>query len=169
MPVLIPVLPECRHINNVCAKTCICEKAVDTEIPEIYNPWGLLWKASPSTSSYQLQSCLGSGYINISSSALKKKKIQLDLRPQYLPAWQYTGAGSSNIGLKFHNSTMVFMFVSLHSSPRVFSTTAHTSVWFSCCNTAKPYQCTLASHMWKCIIAVHCQHQHLRNICLFLT
>ena len=38
VPALIPLLPECGYINNVCAKARAPEKAVDTEIPEVYNP-----------------------------------------------------------------------------------------------------------------------------------
>lgn len=38
MPALIPLLPACGHINNVCGKAHTPEKAVDTEIPETHNP-----------------------------------------------------------------------------------------------------------------------------------
>jgi len=38
VPALIPLLPECGHINNVHAQARAPEKAVDTEIPEIHNP-----------------------------------------------------------------------------------------------------------------------------------
>lgn len=83
VPTLIPFLPESGHINNVCAKARIPEKVADTEIPEIHNQWGFLWKAFPSISSNQLPSCLRSGYIIICSFALKKKMLlALDLRPQ---------------------------------------------------------------------------------------
>lgn len=34
VPALISLLPECGHINNVCAKARIAEKVVDTEIPD---------------------------------------------------------------------------------------------------------------------------------------
>lgn len=40
--------------------------------------------------------------------------------------------------------------VSLHSAPRVFSTSACTPTCFPSCYTAKSYQRTLASNTWKC-------------------
>lgn len=127
MPALIPLLPACGHINNVCAKAHTPEKAVDTEIPETHNPWGLLWKAFPSISSNQLPSCVRSGYIIICSFALKIVLLQLDLRPQYSPVPAIHWRRELQHQLEFHNSTVVFTSVSLYRAPRVFSTAAHSN------------------------------------------
>lgn len=103
--------------------------------------------------------------------AFKKKKCfnSLTWDPNTLQSWKYTATGNSKSGPVFHNSTVLFRSISLYSAPRAFSTTTHTPTCFPCCNTAKSFQCTLASDTWKCIVAVHCECQHLRNSHLFLT
>lgn len=142
-----------------------------TQKSQIHHPWVFLWKAFPSTSSNQLLSCLMSGYKIICSFCLKKKKCfnSLTWDPNTLQSWKYTATGNSKSGSVFHNSTVLFRSISLYSAPRAFSTATHTPTCFPCCNTAKSFQCTLASDTWKCIVAVHCECQHLRNSHLFLT
>lgn len=64
VPALIPLCLNVGILKMYVQKHALL-KAVDTEILEIHNPWGLLWKAFPSTSSNQLPSHLRSGYIII--------------------------------------------------------------------------------------------------------